>query len=148
MADEHDLAVRSHRLADVELGGGDGLALQDLRLQRLARVQDARARIGDRAALPHDVDVPVHPFARLREVVVEVEGVRVGIAEEVDDLAVLVRALGQPGLLGAHRGRGQYGGDGGPGPQRSLRPLITTAAGPGNVFTKLTAMRPSGSLTT
>ena len=41
----------------------------------------------------HDVDVRVDPDAGLRVVVIEIERVRLRLLEEVDDLAILVRAL-------------------------------------------------------
>ena len=49
-----------------------------------------------RLALAHDVHVLVHALAGLRVVVVQVEGVRLRLLQEVDDVAVLLRALDEP----------------------------------------------------
>ena len=53
-----------------------------------------------RAAVADDVGVAVDARARLGVVVVELERVRLGLLQEVDDVAILVRALGEAILLG------------------------------------------------
>src|SRR5205085_11291104 len=69
-------------------------------------VEDPGGGLRRAASLADDVDVLVRSGPRLRVVVVEVEGMGLGRLEEVDDVAVLVRALGQP-VVGAFLGEGR-----------------------------------------
>src|SRR5262249_50816169 len=142
-ADDHHLAVGAHGLPDVEAGLADGLALQRLDRQRLAGVEHDRPRALRRAAGAHDGQV-LKGALTLGHVVGELEGVRLGRLQEVDDLAVLVRALDEASLAVAlseeRRGGEQQRGD----ETRAhgcLRPLTTTEAGSGPAFTKLTLTR-------
>src|SRR5260221_187171 len=82
---------RSRDLAQLgrgEAGMPEGVAAQGLDLQRLAGVEDAGGWIRRGAALAHDVEVLVRPLAGLGVVVVEVEGVALRLAQQVDDGAV------------------------------------------------------------
>src|SRR5207245_2954198 len=112
----------------------------------------SRRRLRGTAPLADDVDVLVRSLPELRVVVVEVEGVGLGLLEEIDDVAVLVRALGQP-VVGAllrergHRGRANDGADedrrrlhG-----RSFLAVSFSGAASGPAFQNAIAMRPSDS---
>src|SRR5262249_31968585 len=106
----------------------------------------AAGRIRGDAALAHDVVVGVHPRSRLRVVVVEVEGVGLRRLQEIDDLPVLVGPLREPLALGSLRGdSGRPSGEGDENQRlhRSLRPRTSRGASAGELFMKLTAIRPS-----
>ena len=67
--------------------------------QHFAGVEDLRRRLRHGAAGADDVHVLMLPFARRGVVVVERERVRLGLLEEVDDLAILDGALGDADLV-------------------------------------------------
>ena len=90
----HDLEIRRD-VAHGELRSSDRLALENLELELLAGVEIHGTRIRDRAAGPHLVEVSASSGPRFRVVVVQIERVRLGLLEEVDDLAILVRAVAQ-----------------------------------------------------
>ena len=102
-AEDDDLLIGRDRLAarvdalHLQLG-----AREDLRLHRLAGIENPAGRIRHVAPGADHVEVLVDAFARLGVVVIQAEGVRVGLLQGIDDVAVadLARALGQAGALG------------------------------------------------
>src|SRR5262249_28100107 len=113
--------------------------------------EDPRRGLRGAASLAHDVQVLVRPLTRLGVVVVQVERMRLGLLQEVNDVGILVRALGKTFSLLLCRARG------GPRDQNDsdrephgdhLRARISKDASPGPGFMKLMKMRPSDSLKT
>src|SRR5262249_17888226 len=71
----------------------------------LAGVEHVGRWIRDCASIAHDIEILVHAWTGLGVIVIEEEGMRLRLLQEVDDFAILVSAFGKTLLLGLSRER-------------------------------------------
>lgn len=97
---QDDLGGRTDGLTRVDFCGGEIGAGNQLCWKFIAGVQDVGGRVGNSAAFADYVKVFIGAFVEFGVVVVEAESVSFRLLQEVDNVAILMGALGEARMLG------------------------------------------------